>query len=344
MPARSTVLYACRFSKQMASARYRAHRWAERLERRGHRVRLLYRQRVGYRSGSPVRKLAFLPAVLAHGAAADTVVFQKYAPPVFVQRRLRHKHIVFDFDDRIYKTSELRDERSRFPSMLRASSRVIVSTDTLRDEIAGHQPWAADRIAVIPSLIERRDFDEAAAGRAGGGRDRVVIGWVGTSHGFRYVRSIEPALARLCRERGPRVEVVIVSDRPYRPETRGLRVTNVRWRLEREHACFTDFDISIMPLEDAGWARCKAGFKAIQSLAARLPVVASPVGLNREIIRHGRNGFLAASCDEFYAALRALVDDESLRRRLGDAGYASAARWEFPAWEEEYLRQVLPAR
>jgi len=79
-------------------------------------------------------------------------------------------------------------------------------------------------------------------------------------------------------------------------------------------------DIGIMPLPDSPWARGKCGYKLIQYMACGLPVVASPVGVNRQIVEHGVNGFLAETDDEWREALATLVADPDLRRRMGAAG------------------------
>jgi glycosyltransferase involved in cell wall biosynthesis len=77
-----------------------------------------------------------------------------------------------------------------------------------------------------------------------------------------------------------------------------------------------------MPLPDSPWERGKCGYKLIQYMACGVPVVASPVGANRQIVRPGLNGFLASTADEWLQVLSALADDPALRQRLGDQGRA----------------------
>jgi glycosyltransferase involved in cell wall biosynthesis len=79
-------------------------------------------------------------------------------------------------------------------------------------------------------------------------------------------------------------------------------------------------DVGVMPLPDDDWARGKCGLKLLQFMAAGRAVVASPVGLNRELIRDGENGLLAADRQDWIAALRRLHRDPELARRLGRAG------------------------
>jgi glycosyltransferase involved in cell wall biosynthesis len=73
-------------------------------------------------------------------------------------------------------------------------------------------------------------------------------------------------------------------------------------------------------LWDDEWALGKCGFKAIQFMACGIPTVASAVGVNRDIIQDGINGFLASTEAEWVEKLTMLLRDAELRRRLGLAG------------------------
>jgi hypothetical protein len=52
-------------------------------------------------------------------------------------------------------------------------------------------------------------------------------------------------------------------------------------------------------------------------MAVGMPAVASPVGVNREIIRDGDNGFLATTEDDWYTKLTALCRNAELREKIG---------------------------
>ena len=92
------------------------------------------------------------------------------------------------------------------------------------------------------------------------------------------------------------------------------------WSEAREVADIQQMDIGVMPLPDEAWARGKCGYKLIQYMACGLPVIASPVGVNREIVEHGVNGFLAATESEWRTAIEQLVNNPVLRQRMGKAG------------------------
>ena len=104
------------------------------------------------------------------------------------------------------------------------------------------------------------------------------------------------------------------------------------WSEAAEVSLIQTFDIGIMPLTDTPWARGKCGYKLIQYMACGLPVIASPVGVNSDIVEHGVNGFLADTEEEWAQAISTLLSDRELRHRMGAAGRKKV--------EAEYSLQV----
>jgi glycosyltransferase involved in cell wall biosynthesis len=109
-----------------------------------------------------------------------------------------------------------------------------------------------------------------------------------------------------------------------------------RWSLETEISCFDGIAVGLMPLDDTPWARSKCAFKAIQYMALGIPAVASPVGMNVEVICTGENGFLPRSEDEWIGQLDTLLSDRALAARIGAAGREVV--------EQRYSLRVVSAR
>jgi len=97
-------------------------------------------------------------------------------------------------------------------------------------------------------------------------------------------------------------------------------MTLVPWSEETEVAELKKLDVGIMPLSDGSFERGKCGYKIIQYMACGLPVIASPVGINRQLIEDGENGFLAETLEEWSVAISRLIESPSLRMRMGMAG------------------------
>mgnify|MGYP003633235304 CR=1 FL=1 len=98
------------------------------------------------------------------------------------------------------------------------------------------------------------------------------------------------------------------------------------WSEDTEVEAIRGMDVGIMPLDDSPWSRGKCGYKLIQYMACGRPVVASPTGVNTEIVEHGVNGFLARTAKDWRDALITLLDDPALRARMGAAGRAKVER------------------
>jgi glycosyltransferase involved in cell wall biosynthesis len=143
----------------------------------------------------------------------------------------------------------------------------------------------------------------------------LCIGWSGSTTTVAHLRTIEAVLRDVQRDRGVRLRVI--ADQPVTIE--GAEVEFVSWTDEREVADLHPIDIGIMPLPDDEWSKGKCGAKALQYMALEIPTVMSPVGVNVDIASGGA-ALLATSPEEWRDALDRLLDDATLRRRLGSAG------------------------
>jgi glycosyltransferase involved in cell wall biosynthesis len=115
-------------------------------------------------------------------------------------------------------------------------------------------------------------------------------------------------------------DLVICSRPRPQPPSNAVRWRFVPWSPSMEEEIAREIDIGIMPLVDNEYQRGKCGLKLLQYMAAGLPVVASPIGVNGSIIEHGATGYLASDEVTWRDALAALVGSADLRRRLGEAG------------------------
>jgi glycosyltransferase involved in cell wall biosynthesis len=167
-------------------------------------------------------------------------------------------------------------------------------------------------VEVVPTVV---DTDRYLPG-ARETRDGFTIGWIGSPSTATYLRPLAEPLRRICAEGDARV-LLVGAGKTSLPD---VRAEHREWSEATEVEDIREFDVGIMPLPDTSWARGKCGFKLIQCMACGIPVVASPVGVNADLVDHGVNGFLAATPADWIAALGRLRDDPALRRQMGDAG------------------------
>ena len=144
----------------------------------------------------------------------------------------------------------------------------------------------------------------------------IVIGWIGTPSSYDYIRDLEGVFRELAVRY--RVTLRIVSSLDY--ISKNINIDNRRWSISTEVDDLCSFDIGIMPLPNSAWANGKSGCKAVQYLAVGVPAVCSPVGVVKEIIQDGVNGFLADTHQAWFDKLSCLIEDQSLRRKQGLIG------------------------
>jgi glycosyltransferase involved in cell wall biosynthesis len=160
---------------------------------------------------------------------------------------------------------------------------------------------------------------------------------MGSPSTAQYLKVMEPALHSLRRWVPYRLMVVGSDAAPVN----GVPISIVKWSEQTEVASLMNFDIGVMPLFDNPWERGKCGYKLIQYMATAMPVIASSVGANKQIVDHGVNGFLCETANEWEKALGALVRDAGIRRRFGLQGRATVDQRFSLSRAADSLAQIL---
>src|SRR5262249_54113335 len=185
-------------------------------------------------------------------------------------------------------------------------------------------------VVTIPTCVDTTRFVPRVAGATS---HAPVVGWIGSPTTTPYLAGLSGVLRAVSAQHPFVLRVSGASD-----ELRldGVDVRNEPWTLAREVELFSTCDIGVYPLRDDEWSRGKCGFKAIQFMACGVPVVASAVGVNKDIIVDGVNGFLASTPQEWVEKLGRLLVDPELRARFGAAGRKTV--------EERYSLRVQAPR
>ena len=227
------------------------------------------------------------------------------------------RRIAYDFDDAIYFGKP--DGPGAPPDRSARRVRKFDATCELADLVtAGNATLAAAarrrarRVEIVPTGIDLSGYAPKAA-RQGTGR----VAWIGLPGNLPYLARVEEPLRRLAARRAA-TRLVVVSERAPAPFAAPVEL--LAWSKESEAAALSGCDVGIMPLDDDDWTRGKGGFKLLQYMAAGLPTVASPVGVNTEITVDGETGFFASTPGEWESRIETLLADPDLRHRMGAAG------------------------
>jgi glycosyltransferase involved in cell wall biosynthesis len=288
-----------------------------------------------------MRRLLALIPVFRH----DMIWIEKelfpYFPAVFERLLafLRVRYVV-DYDDAIFHNYDLSGSGlvqrllgRKIDKVMAGATCVIVGNQYLADRAL---QAGAERVKIIPTVVDHNRYLQTA--RAGDGQ--LVIGWIGSPSTQRYVVDIQDAIRAVCEQTGARLMLVGATEGMV-GELAGIPVEVISWSEASEAECIANMDIGIMPLVDGPWEKGKCGYKLIQYMASGVPVVASPVGVNVEIVNGCVCGRLAHSIDEWTASLLELLSDDEVRDKFGRAGRDAVEKRYSLASQVSILADVL---
>ena len=249
--------------------------------------------------------------------------------PGSLERLLLPKPYIYDFDDAFflkYRQGRLGAFRlilgPKFDKIIAGAAAVTAGNSFLTN----YAQEFNTNVNQLPTVVDTMRYKpEVRALNA-----EFTVGWVGSPSTAPYLAALVEPLAQLAKE-GP-VRLVIVGG--LAPTIPGVVVESIAWNEATEIHLINRFDVGVMPLTDDNWARGKCAFKLIQYMACGVPVVASRVGANVDVVTP-QCGFLVENAAGWLSAIRALRDDAYLRAKMG-----AAARMRI---EEEYsLATNLP--
>ncbi len=268
----------------------------------------------------PAALTARLPGIAASRGYDITLLQRELISTLYTLEPLTRKPRVLDVDDAIF----LHRDGKTAQRLAQSCELVLAGNAFLADWFSQYNP----RVELLPTSIDTNRFKPTntptTQSLAQQAQDTITIGWTGSQTNLRYLQFIEPALQNVLTAR-PQTQLHVVCDKP--PSLPALPAAQLRfsaWSRANEVDAVQGFDMGIMPLTNGDWERGKCAFKILQYMACGKPVVASPVGVNAELLADERIGFAAGDLALWENALLALIDDVDLRRRQGAAGRALA--------------------
>lgn len=341
------VLLLSRYTRLGASSRLRFYQYLPFMKKYGIEIEVVPLLNDDYirnlYSGKGRRKIAIFRAYLHRigylfrARRFDLVWIEKELFPFFpawgeaLLNVLSIPYIV-DYDDAIFHNYDLHPNRlvrfclgTKIDQVMKRAEVVTVGNDYLGNRARGA---GAKRVEYIPTVIDLERYKIIPKSNGA----LFTIGWIGSPSTAEHIKLVQPALSEICKN--GQAQVILVGSGPV--ELVSVPVEILPWTEESEVAAIQKFDVGIMPLPDEPWEGGKCGYKLIQYMACGRPVVASPVGVNQQIVEHGVDGFLANDTADWITALRELRDNVPLREAMGRAGRLKV--------EKNYCVQVTAPR
>ncbi len=168
-------------------------------------------------------------------------------------------------------------------------------------------------MTILPTSVDAEKYDQDVEKP----QTSLDMVWIGSNATKKHLLTVLPALEE-ATESVPTLRLKIIAD--FNLETDKLVVVPVRWSETREAKDLASAHIGIAPLPDNSYTRGKCALKVIQYMAASLPVISSPTGVNKDIVENGVTGILADDKQGWVDAIKKLAGDNKLRSSMGKAG------------------------
>jgi glycosyltransferase involved in cell wall biosynthesis len=244
----------------------------------------------------------------------------QFGPPIFefILCKVLKKKVLYDFDDAIWLKNH--SDSNAMLSFTKWYSKVnsicgwVTAIQCGNQYLANYAKQFNTDVTIVPTSIDLVGKHNKMIQYE---KDVVSIGWTGSHSTMHYLDFIVPIIEQL--EKKYAIKFVVISDRDPNYDLNSLDY--FKWDKATEIDDLAKIDIGIMPLKNNEWAEGKCAFKGLQYMALGIPTVMSPVGMNKDLIQHGENGFLVDSVEDWYDQLSRLIEDASLRKKIGLAGY-----------------------
>ena len=284
-------------------------------------VQSLYFDPRGIKFINPLNAYLKRTARLLFSGSYDLVWMEKEALPwipALIEKLLYNRSVpyVIDYDDAVHHRYDqhhnplIRSVLSKKIEKLMAFSTVVVAGNKYIANYA--QNAGALRVEVLPTVVDINNFKS----KENFYQPTFRIGWLGSPSTSRHLNIACQALKTFCEFK----DTEFVAIGALQQDLDNIPGRLIVWNEKTEISELSRFDVGIMPLPDTPWERGKCGFKLIQYMATGLPVIASPVGVNSEIVEHGVNGFLASDRREWIKYLGILKEDRDMCRKMGAVG------------------------
>lgn len=254
--------------------------------------------------------------------------------------KLGYKYLV-DYDDAIFHNYDLSKNMfvklllsHKIDTVMKHSSCVVAGNAYLAQRARSAN---AKNVHIIPTVVDHIKYQTEQKPQ----NEVLTIGWIGSPSTQKYLLDLKYVFKKIF-EKNKNVRLLLVGAHPsIYAQINYIPVEVVEWDESTEVKNIKNMDIGIMPLADGPWEKGKCGYKLIQYMACGIPVIASPVGVNREIIEKYNSGFLANNDSEWVEHINNLINSYKLRISMGSNGQLAVENQYSLQSQFEHLAKLL---
>ena len=249
--------------------------------------------------------------IISHFWKYDVLIFEKELfpslPSFFDIGLLRlFKRKILDIDDAVYLNYENSSRlfKGKIEKLFKVSDIVFAGSPAL-EEKALH--CGVKKVVWLPTPVpDAKFFDKDSVS------DGLVVGWIGSPSTQKYLLARLELIKFLISEFKTKFVFIGAKSDEF-AKVPGIEV--VSWDKGVEEGWLKKFDLGIMPLNDSEWSRAKCSYKLLLYMSVGCPVIASPIGMNVDVLEGTRAGYLAGSDEEWVDAVKNYLNKSNDEKR-----------------------------
>jgi glycosyltransferase involved in cell wall biosynthesis len=322
-----------------AGQRFRIELWAKELAKRGIDVEYVCFSNkdltdVLYQPKRYIKKAVLMLSAFAKALTSiltvqkpDLIFIYREASlfgPAIIEKIVRRWNIpiIYDIDEPLFvpyiSPSNGVLNKLKFFSKINELMAMSDSVFSVNQSIKNHALQYNDKVDIVPMTV---DLDRYSPRKnAISASKKPIITWVGTVTNQPNIDLIVPALREVKKTHDFEFRIIADVDMPIKD----LDINFIPWAYDIEVPNLQEAMIGVAPVKDSVWSPYKFFFKTVQYMSLGIPVVASAVGSNTEIIQDGENGFLAKTEAEWVEKIKILLEDATLRQSMGEKARKTA--------------------
>ena len=235
--------------------------------------------------------------------------FQTKIHYLLEKKLLKKAYVIWDIDDAILLNGEI--SKSEWELLENESNKISLLSEYLKNMLSEDNWSKVDYIPTTDGDYIKKEFRKPDMRKEVYEKEIRII-WLATVTNIPYLEKCIPYLEKVAQvleeQYNKRLVLTCVCNKEVNVQTKYLVLRNVTWEREKALDIMHESHIGIMPLEDNEFTRGKGGFKLIQYMSASIPVVASNVGFNKEVVKD-HFGFLVTGEEEWSHAIIKLATD-----------------------------------
>ena len=271
--------------------------------------------------------------IISNFFRADLVIFQRYtyylAPLFLILLKIIGKKVIFDFDDSIFSSANIKNFtalkgwllRKYTNFMISHSNYVVVGSHFLLD----YSKKLNHNSILIPTPVDINLFSKNLEKKS---NEETTVGFFGSGmiH-LSYLYKIKEVLNKSYLN-GEKFKLYILTGN-YRQNIQAI-FNDAEFKVEYGPEMWipfemiptyiSNFDINLYFLPDDEWSKGKCGTRILEAMSMGVPSIASDIGENVYIIESGIDGFLIRNDDDFVDKFSSLISNDDLRFKMGIRG------------------------